>query len=85
MGECINLRDKILVFELIFGIPLDTIVEAFRNWEEVEILHESADRFLVISPDWLPSFERRVIEFHFVCKRAVGVNGADMWDHGGES
>lgn len=38
-GEGINLCHEILMLELIFSVPLYSVVETFRNWQEINELH----------------------------------------------
>ena len=56
MCEGIDFLYKLFVFELIFSVVLDTIVEGFGDGEEVEILDEPVDGLFVVVVDGLPSF-----------------------------
>ena len=78
----INLCHKVLVLELVPGEPLNSFVETFGNGEKFDVLLEAFDIVGVVFGDLRPSFERRIVELHFVGAGDVGVNRSNVRNHG---
>ena len=72
---------KILIFELIFGKPLHSLIEPLGDHKQVDELLESFNRLCVIFGNGSPSLFRRIIEFHFVNLRNMSINWSNMRHH----
>ncbi len=60
--EGVYLGYEVLVFELVFGVPLNAVVEAFGDGQKIDELHEARERFMKIFYDWSPSHFWGVVE-----------------------
>ncbi len=52
---------EILMDEFVLSVPLDTIVEAFGDGEDVEELDHSGEYWLVVTDNWSPAALGRVV------------------------
>lgn len=62
LGKGIDLGHKVLILEFVLGVPLDTIVEALGDGEEIQVFHEAGDWFMEVDNEWSPANLGRVIE-----------------------
>ena len=58
----------------VFGPPLDTVEEGFRDWQKVEELDEPLKRLVIVMDDVTPPCLRRVVYADAVGEGDVGVD-----------
>lgn len=69
------------MLENILGVPLNTIEEGFWNWQQIEVINESIERFLKIMNYLFPSLFGSIIKGNFVSFWDVTFNGPDVGNH----
>lgn len=62
------------MFELIFGIPLDSVIKAVGNREEIYKLQEAMKGGVEIFDDGRPSSLRWVVDLNFIGEWGVSVD-----------
>lgn len=82
-GQGIDLAHEVLVLEFVLGVPLDTVVEALGDGEEVQVLHETGDWLFEVNHEGRPADLRGVIERDLVGEGLAGLDGADVRHHCG--
>lgn len=70
------------MFEYVFGIPLDTVVELFRDGKFVEVFHEFSKWDFIVLKNLFPSDFRRITNLDFVGSGYVSNDRLDSGDDG---
>ena len=68
----------------VLGIPLNSIEEAFRNAQQIEVVHKSLEWFMIISDNVFPPIIGTIIKRHLIGSGDVTFNGSDMWNNSGK-
>ncbi len=71
------------MLEFVLGVPFDTVVKAFRNWEQINELEEAVKTRVEVTNHGSPASCRRVIDLNFVSQGDVSVDRSDPRYHCG--
>ena len=83
-GQGIDFCYEIFVMELIFGVPLYSIIESFGNGEQIKELNEAMKGRVEISDDGSPPYNGWIVNLHFISEWCVAVDGScSRYDCGG--
>ena len=80
-SQSIYLSNKILVFKFCSCIQLDSVVESFWDWEQVDELHKTSQRMHEVSDNRSPSHLWRIIKWNFVNERDMRFYRIKVRDH----